>query len=206
MIVVAPWVIRNKMLLGKWVPIKSNGMYELWQSQCLDEDGVVDLTTFVDHPWLSDGPQRKQYALVGETAFIAEKAALGIQAIQQAPWSFVERMLNRVAAATFYYVPFSEYDVRQGDGWPLFLKRLVFPVPLLSILVILAFRSVPIPIQISLAIGILCLSLLPYMMVSYYERYAMPLICMKMLIVVHALQLVLNSARTAVLRQRAVPR
>lgn len=58
-LVVAPWTIRSRMLLGAWVPIKSNGMYERWQSQCLDNEGVLDSRTLFDQPffWILDATQ-----------------------------------------------------------------------------------------------------------------------------------------------------
>ena len=38
---IMPWTIRNYLVFGKRIPIKSNCVYEIWQSQCLDDDGVV---------------------------------------------------------------------------------------------------------------------------------------------------------------------
>jgi hypothetical protein len=71
-LVVAPWTIRNRLVLKRWIPIKSNGMYELWQSQCLDQDGVLDSITLGQHPWGNDGEQRQQYARLGEIAFTTD--------------------------------------------------------------------------------------------------------------------------------------
>ena len=62
-ITIMPWTIRNYLAFGKWIPIKSNCAYEIWQSQCLDDDGVVDMRAFVLHPWLSAGEQRDETAL-----------------------------------------------------------------------------------------------------------------------------------------------
>lgn len=45
------------------------------------------------------------------------------------------------------------------------------------------------PAPIAAAVAIYALVLLPYVLVSYYDRYAAPLVGMKMLIVAHALGL-----------------
>jgi hypothetical protein len=61
MLVVLPWTIRNLVVMGGWMPIKSNGMFELWQSQCLDDDGLLDWQTTAQHPWPSNGKLREGY-------------------------------------------------------------------------------------------------------------------------------------------------
>lgn len=72
-VTVAPWVVRNRLVLGKWIPIKSNFVYEVWKSQCSDDDGVIDGKTLTSHPWVSAGVQRREYAAVGEIAFVAAR-------------------------------------------------------------------------------------------------------------------------------------
>ena len=43
---VTPWVVRNYLVFGRLIPIKSNLAYELYQSQCLQPDGLLRSSTF----------------------------------------------------------------------------------------------------------------------------------------------------------------
>ena len=31
-VTITPWMVRNRLVMGKWTPIKSNGDYEIWQA------------------------------------------------------------------------------------------------------------------------------------------------------------------------------
>ena len=193
MVIVTPWTIRNRVVLGKWIPIKPNGMYELWQSQCLDDDGVLDWEACSFHPWPSAGEQRQRYKDVGEIAFIEEKGEIAKASIRMAPMTFVNRVANRWFASCIYYSPFyAEYELYT---WPILFKRLVFPIPWLSILLVLAIRKSPLSPEILAAIWICVLCLIPYILISYYERYATPLLGMKLLLVVFAIDAIWPSRR-----------
>ena len=183
-LVVAPWTIRNRMLLGAWVPIKSNGMYELWQSQCLDNEGVLDSRTLFDQPFSGYSTQRKRYQELGEIAFVAEKGAIAKRSIYDNPGEFATRIANRWAAASVYYTAMRPAYDQPGGGWPIFWKRILFPLPAISVFVILAMRRMPFEPELWSAIAIWFFALLPYILISYYDRYATPMIGMKMLIVI----------------------
>lgn len=183
-LVVAPWTIRNRMLLGAWVPIKSNGLYELWQSQCLDNEGVLDSRTLFDQPFSGYSTQRQRYQELGEIAFIDEKGAIAKKSIYGNPSEFATRIANRWAAACVYYTVMRSTDDQRGGGWPIFWKRIVFPLPAISVFVILAMRRMPFEPKLWSAIAIWFFTLLPYILISYYDRYATPMIGMKMLIVI----------------------
>ncbi|HXR39845.1 MAG TPA: hypothetical protein VN776_12155, partial [Terracidiphilus sp.] len=46
-----PWTARNYAVFGRLIPVKSNLAYELYQSQCLQADGVLQGDTFRQHPY-----------------------------------------------------------------------------------------------------------------------------------------------------------
>ncbi len=98
-------------------------MFELWQAQCADDDGIFDLSTARNHPF-SGGVLLQEYAALGEIAFIEAKGEVVKQAIQDNPMDFIERVGNRFMAAFVYYMPFNQLD-EYNRPWPLFLKRLV---------------------------------------------------------------------------------
>ncbi len=177
---VLPWTIRNRMVLGSWMPIKSNGMFELWQSQCLDDDGVLDWKTTGQHPWPSSGKLRSEYKQRGEMDFIAHYGQIATQDIADNPLVFVDRVAARSLAATVWYMPHDPHSI-----WPLWLQRLVFPIPFLSAVYLLATQR-RMSRQAAAALAIMFLVLLPYVLISYYDRYAAPLIGLKMIVVLHA--------------------
>jgi hypothetical protein len=162
------------------MPIKSNGMFELWQSQCLDDDGVLDWRTTSEHPWPNNGKLRGEYRQMGEMEFIAHYATVAKQDIAAEPLKFLDRIAGRTLAATLWYMPYAPRTI-----WPVWLQRIIFPLPVLAALVLIMTRR-RLSRQAGAAIGITALALLPYALVSYYDRYAMPLIGMKMLIVLYA--------------------
>lgn len=185
MAMITPWTIRNRLALGKWIPIKSNGMYELWQSQCLDDDGVLDFRSLSWQPYANRGRQRQKYATLGEVAYIEKKGAEAREAIVRDPISFVMRVTNRWAAAFIYYRAFRDSDAQRGGGWPILLKRIVFPLPLVGLLLTLILRPVPLEPEVAAAAAIWILVLLPYVLISYSDRYAVPVVGMKMLLVLY---------------------
>jgi hypothetical protein len=195
---VTPWTIRNQLTLGKWIPIKSNGMYELWQSQCLDNQGVLNLSTSRVHPGSGIDEQYQRYAEIGEIAFLEEKGMLARADIVSNPFKYLNRMTNRLFAACIYFTTLRSTESLRGEGWPIFLKRLVFPLPLIGFMLIVALRPLPLEPQVVAAIAIWFLVLLPYVLVSYYDRYAIPVVGMKMLLVLYGI----DSIKQATLYRR----
>jgi hypothetical protein len=186
MIVITPWTIRNRVVLKAWIPIKSNGMYELWQSQSVDADGVLDLTSFTDHPWNETSSQLPAIQETGEIAFISEKGEQAIDAICREPFSYAKRVANRFVAATLWYVPFSNYHRQRCFGVPFTMKRLIHPLPLISLVLVLVFgiRNAD-PSDLKL-VSLICVAYLtPYLLITFYERYAIPILGMQMLIVLY---------------------
>ena len=179
--VIMPWLIRNRVVFGKWIPIKSNAVYEIWQSQVLDDDGVLDSLSAYQQPWGYDGPQRARYREVGETSFVAEFWEPIIDSVTQKPLDVLVRVRNRCCAACIYYVPFMHGD--ENRVWPMRFKRFLFPIPFLSLLVVMSLRSRREPALVG-AICIYLFGLLPYAAISYYERYAAPLVLAKTIIVI----------------------
>ncbi|GIX00660.1 MAG: hypothetical protein KatS3mg111_3992 [Pirellulaceae bacterium] len=184
MIVVAPWAIRNRLVLGRWVPIKSNAIYEIWQSLCLDTDGVLDMQSIRKHPWLSAGAQRRAYVEKGEIGFLDSLKQPVWEKVTRDPWSVIERILNRWSAACLWYEPF--FDDIGETPWLLIVKRVVFALPLPSLLAIVLLGPDRLPRPVSAAIGIYVVYLIPYVLISYYERYGAPLVGIKCLIVLAA--------------------
>jgi hypothetical protein len=185
LLLISPWTIRNYMEFGKWFPIKPNCMYELWQSHCKDDDGVLDAQSINGHPWSSSGEQRTRYQEIGEMAFIEEKGIDVRKSIRENPMGLVERITNRGVASLVLYTSFSQMEEYFAGGWPTFFARCVHPLPLVGILLFAVFGAIPISRTALMTVGLFGLLLLPYVLVSYYDRYAATLVGLKMLLVLY---------------------
>jgi hypothetical protein len=179
-----PWIVRNYLVFGKLIPVKSNLAYELYQSQCRQKDGL--LRDFQGHPYGSAGPERQRYKEIGEIAFIDEKRDIFWQSVRDDPLDFADRVACRFLGATLWYVPFNRDDVRTRP-WMVWTNRVLHPLPFLAFLFLgftVLWRRLHWAQVCVMAIYVLYL--MPYVVVSYYERYATPLVGVKVLLVVWA--------------------
>jgi hypothetical protein len=186
----APWTIRNYLVLGCLLPMKSNLAFEAYQSQCLQPDGL--LQNFDGHPSSASGLEGQEYRALGEIAYLERKREQFWQAVRAHPKEFLNRLASRLLGATLWYVPFNR--VNEGKQ-PLLLwfHRLTHPVPFLALLVLL-FTTVTRPLHEAqwLVMGLYVFQLLPYVLVSYYDRYASPLLAVKALLVIWAIDRLLT--------------
>jgi hypothetical protein len=181
--VLLPWTVRNYLVFGRLIPVKSNLAYELYQSECLQPDGLIQSTTFGTHPYASAGRERQEYKAVGEMAFLDHKRQQFRQAFWADPGDFVERVADRFLGATVWYSPYDRAKEARHP-WRLLFYRLTYPLPFLGLLVLIVtgvWRPLSWPQWAVMAVYLLYL--LPYIGISYYDRYGMPLIGVKALLV-----------------------
>jgi hypothetical protein len=182
----APWTAWNYAVFGRLIPVKSNLAYELYQSQCLQPDGLIRRSTFAQHPG-GHTAEAREYDALGESAYLARKAEQFRRAVGADPVAFLDRVAARCVGATLWYVPFDPSQETRHP-WSLWCSRLTHPLPFLAlaILVLTALSGSPLRRAEWVVIGVYLLYLLPYVVVSYYERYAFPLVGVKVLLVVFA--------------------
>lgn len=175
----APWTIRNFLLFGRIIPIKSNLAYELYQSQVLQKDGLLQAKTFGTHPYVHPNKARREYKEKGEIAFLDEKRQIFIDAVLADPLDFGDRMVSRFLGSMVWYQSF-DLGFERRHSWVMWLNRVVHPLPLLAVLV-LAYSAFWRPLHPAMwaVIGIFLLYQIPYVIISYYERYAVPALGVK---------------------------
>jgi hypothetical protein len=183
-LMILPWTVRNHVVFGRWIPVKSNLAYELYQSQCLTPDGLIQVDTFAVHPYTGPNRERLEYNERGEIAYLDRKAELFWASVRESPMNFLARAGNRFAAATVWYVPFDRPEEARIPGW-VWLRRVVHPLPFLGLLalVLTSRRQRLHPVQWAV-IALYVVYLLPYAGISYYDRYAVPILGLKVLLVV----------------------
>jgi len=171
---VTPWVVRNYVVFGRFIPVKSNLAYELYQSQCLQRDGV--LHGFPGHPYGSNGPERRAYKQLGEMAYLDRKWDLFREAFNADPLNFCKRVTDRLLAATLVYTPFDAAE-KTRHPWQFWLYRITYPLPFLCLLLLLATTPWrPLAPEQWIVIGAYLLYLFPYVIISYYDRYKFPVL------------------------------
>jgi hypothetical protein len=193
-----PWTVRNYLVFGRLIPVKSNLAYELYQSQCMQPDGLVQRRTLQLHPYTAATQEGREYNALGEIAFLDHKQRQFWEAVSSQPADFLRRAARRFLAATLWYEPFDPAQEARRP-WALWFSRLTHPLPFLALLVLVA-ASARRPLQRAqwIVIGVYLLYLLPYVGVSYYERYAVPLLGVKVLLVLWALDRLPAFRRTPV--------
>jgi hypothetical protein len=197
---IAPWAVRNYLVLGRLVPLKSNLAFEMYQSQVLQPTGL--LITPIKHPYRRDSEEAEQFLALGEMAYLDRKWEQYRQSVFADPLDFTDRVSNRFLAATVWYVRFVGFE-GPLQPWVLALKRLTHPLPFLALL-FLVFSSLWKPLHPAqwTVIGLYALYLGPYVLVSYYDRYAAPLLGLKVLLVVWVVDRVLSLWHGKVPRSR----
>jgi hypothetical protein len=181
-----PWTIRNYLVFGRWIPLKSNLAYELYQSHCLQADGILQGRTLGLHPSQRTSRERREYETLGEAAYLERKADQFRAAVVADPVDLLDRIAARFMGATLWYVPMDRSPA-ESRSWLTWGQRLTHPLPFLSLfgLVLIGVRA-RLPGVVWTAIAIYLLYLTPYICTSYYGRYAFPLLAPKVLLIVWA--------------------
>ena len=185
---VTPWTVRNYLVFGQWMPIKSNLAYELYQSQALEPDGLMQRATIELHPHSHGSVEAEAYDELGESRYLDLKRQQFLQAVRDDPGEFLARLGQRFRGATLWYVPFDRVHEPEQQAWTIPISRAVHPLAFVA-LVILVTSSVHRPLDAAQwsVIGVYVFFLLPYIGASYMERYAVPLVGVKVLLVIWAI-------------------
>lgn len=184
-LVLTPWTVRNFLVFGRFIPTKSNLAYEMYQTQCLQPEGLLRGSTFRFHPYGSSKQERPEYNQLGEIGFLDRKWQQFWQSVWSDPLDYLDRVAERFLGATLWYVPFWDAEARRT--WSVWCSRLTHPLPFLGlvILLLLGVRERLHPAQ-WIVIGVYLLYLLPYIGLSYYDRYGVPLLGAKVLLLLWA--------------------
>jgi hypothetical protein len=192
-VVLAPWTIRNYLVFGRFIPVKSNLWYELYQSQCETASGVLRWTTRSStHP--NSSPQaRREYKEIGEIAFVDRAGQLFRKSVIEDPSRFDDRINDRFQAAMVSYEVYRP-DFERRYPLMISLNKALHPLPLvaIAILAVSALARRLHPAQ-WIVMAVFLLYLLPSVVISYFERYGIPLIGVKALLLVWVIDGVLGA-------------
>lgn len=195
LLILMPWTVRNYLVFGRWIPIKSNLAYELYQTQCLQDSGLFQARTARMHPSSPGSRERLEYRALGEVAYLDRKREQFLDSVKGDPLDFFDRVAERFFGATLRYAPFDAAAEERRPG-ALWARRLIHPLPFIALVVLLVGGLFePLGRAKWAVIGIYGLYLLPYVAASYYERYTVPLLAVKVLLVTWAADRLLERLR-----------
>jgi hypothetical protein len=166
-LVLTPWTIRNAVVFGRFIPVKSNAVYEMYQTLRYSDNGIVTDEVLKHHPG-RPGVEQDEYCELGESAYLSRKAEETNELLASNPVRYLRHCAERV---WIIFVWSDTHYVDLDQPIPHWFSRLTYPLPLVGLMLILATRrwrrdpaaGVAVLAMIGLAI--------PYVLVSYYERY-----------------------------------
>ena len=182
LVTISPWVGRNYAKFGTVYPIKSNAAYELWQSLNLSQNGLVDADVLKHHPFFLHSEQHNHYVRLGEQKYLLEKAVEAKRLLRSDLGRWIRHSMNRCRAALLWQQPWYPGQ----PTWALSIGRLWKLSVLASLLIVLWRRRVIDPSAV-IAAAMMMLILAPYILISYYERYAWSLFPLQVIVVFYAL-------------------
>ena len=193
-VVMSPWIVRNYLVFGRFIPVKSNLAYELYQSQLLNEEGRLSTKVFRTHPYSSGGAERAEYVALGEQAFLERKREQFLEAVRHDPKLFLLKIYDRLQAATIDYSPMDDEEYERE-----LLFRLCYLLQPLTVFaavsLVLASPVRRLPRGAWAGLTFLAVYLLPYVLVSYYDRYEFPIWGLKTLVLVWWLEMLFSGTR-----------
>ncbi len=181
--VMSPWIVRNALVFERFIPVKSNLFFEVYQSNALEPDGVLRDETGNTHPFRNAGTERARYRELGEIAYLDDYRARTLEMIRRNPFGYLAKVRNRFLAATIFFHPFS----RNEGARQVLIRSLIYPLPFLALVVIVVSRGWARNRLVVIALVIYGTYLTPYLLVAYYRRYAMPLLGLQVMFEIWAL-------------------
>lgn len=188
---VAPWVIRTRVAVGIWAPVKSNAPYEFWQANVLDRDGVIGGHVFTWHPYSGKGENSDLYSRQGESGFIQHFRDESISYVLNHPIAFLRKVGARFCAACVSY--FLDDSWSAGKILDL-INRVIFPLPFIAVCMLICFAKRRRK-RILILVQIYSLWLFPYIVISYYPRYGTGILLIKMLLVLYLVKLLIECGK-----------
>jgi hypothetical protein len=183
------WIIRNYNLFNRLILIKSNFYYEAYVYNYNTADGLFDVEFIKKHPlWqVKDDPQHP-YRKLGEMQFLDTYREKFSAALKEDPYRYLRNTWNRLLAALIVYYP---YLVSEGRS--ILFNRLLHPLPFICLLLLLCVNRRGLSDYAKTAMLMYAIYLIPYILISYYTRYDIPMTLIKLLFCAWGIDYVLRA-------------
>lgn len=157
-VVISPWLVRNRVVFGKWVFIRGNAPFEFSLGNYHGSNG---LGWFGKHP-TKNKQEWNSYAKLGEVSYVSEKGKGAAQFIRQNPSEFAHITGKRIWA--MWHGTYLDYT-DERDPWTTWMY---WPLSLTTLLGLLA-----ITIRREKAAWLFAAAILVYPL-AYYLTFAQP--------------------------------
>lgn len=182
------WTVRNYVAFHKLIYIKSNLYYDAYQANYVKDNGIINTTCSARHPvWTTKYDPGSEYRRLGELKFVELYKKLFLEKLIENPYTFLRKVKNRLFATLLVYYPYA-------DSWETIFKPVVsilHALPFCALLLIVFLRKISYP-YILFAVLIYCIYLTPYILISCYIRYTLPLVPLQILFIVWGIDSVLG--------------
>ncbi len=208
------WTIRNYLVFKSFIPVKSNLFFDAYKSNFVKENGILDEPFFLNsHPiwanfseqkaekntavlsnrvegsaaWLSQKKEFELYKNLGEKEYLKGYEKKFKQNIIKEPQLFIGKVFRRLLATTLVYYPYNqEYEARC-----LVWRSFVHALPFCFMLLIILFQKNK-NYYFGCTVFIYVSFLIPYILISYYIRYSIPLVPLQSLFVFWGLDMLFS--------------
>ena len=180
----SPWLIRNYLVFEKIIFMESNFYFDLYHNYQATDGIVCEDYFLTTHPYfnvVSDA--ESSYAKNGEMYFVDMYKKKFFEAFREKPDIYFANIKNRFMAALIVFYPYSRHEL--FALW----QALIHPLPFFSLLMLVLMRRFENEPYIKTAIVMYAAYLAPYILVSYYVRYSIPLTQVKLLFIFWAADL-----------------
>ena len=162
--------------------MKSNFYFDAYHNN-QTEDGIVYYDYEIrNHPYctIQTDPD-SLYRREGESKFLERYREKFLQDLSDNPGKYLKNIGNRFIAALFKFYPYTRHEM--FVPWQAFFHCLPF-LGIIALIVLRRGRDNP---YVRVALVMYALYLAPYILVSYYMRYSIPLTQIKILFVFFAI-------------------
>jgi hypothetical protein len=192
------WFIRNYRVFNRFVPIKSNLYYDAYLANYEKENGILDESFFLsNHPvWNISKAKLADYIKLGEMGFVDLYKEQFTEKLRRNPERFFRNVTNRFLAALVVYYPYNTSYERKFMIW----KYVIHALPFCFIVVLLVTKKMS--YYAGLALLIYSTFLIPYIVISYYIRYSIPLVPLQTLFIFWGIDLLSAKIKISFHRER----
>ena len=178
-LLVLSWGVRNYIVFNKLIPIKSNFFYEVYSANFETDDGLFDESMLTEEPvWTLKKDGESPYRKLGEIKFLEGYENKFFSSVRQNPYAFLRNVKNRFVAAVLVYHPYNRTYEKS-----LVCKQILHIVPFMGMLLVVFLRGYAGSVHMRIALLMYVVYLFPYIIASYYIRYAVPLTPLKILFI-----------------------
>ncbi len=169
-LVSAPYILHQKTRLGVWSFFKSNAVYELYQGNSADYQGVLTVDVFkTKHPAVNASEYR-DYASMGEVDYVRSRGKLFFEEFQVL--RFIRLAVNRIIA---FYLIFVPYITHFGLTAWILLNYIIYALPGIAVIICGLLRYKKLSNYEWLILIYIVGYSLPYIMTGIMYRYSFPI-------------------------------